>query len=321
MTDRVPSFFLLVPGPWREASEILDVLTRASIEAVATSEASIEPAQIRVDIVHDDALGDAITFGRRGRLPDDIVSRASACTCAALIEIGSRLDEDPTRIAKIGRALKDAGGVAVRNEASGGASTWEPWIDQLESGDPDRIYASAVVIVGDDEEVFTCGMQQFDLPDAEMPNAATAETISWLEIFCAYQIAEQPTLASGHTFAPAADLPRRKLERWPDHRHHPSDGRHNPFGLWRFLPPGDAGLDALDPVPIPIPTLFSILLAAERSKGPLNQSAVEAITDSCTAIAMSIPDAIALERARGYADLEPRRAWPQWQLVRSLYAR
>jgi hypothetical protein len=36
---------------------------------------------------------------------------------------------------------------------------------------------------------------------------------------------------------------------------------------------------------------------------------------------MSIPDAIALERARGYADLEPRRAWPQWQLVRSLYAR
>jgi hypothetical protein len=69
-----------------------------------------------------------------------------------------------------------------------------------------------------------------------------------------------------------------------------------------------------------MPTLVSILLAAERSKGsPLLEDEVERLADKCTAIAMSLADAIELERSRGYADLEPRRAWDQWQLVREHY--
>lgn len=68
------------------------------------------------------------------------------------------------------------------------------------------------------------------------------------------------------------------------------------------------------------PRIFSILLAAEREKGRLGQAAVEQIADRCAAIAMSVGDAIALERSRGYADLEPRRAWAQWQLAQMLRA-
>ena len=35
------------------------------------------------------------------------------------------------------------------------------------------------------------------------------------------------------------------------------------------------------------------------------------------AMAVDARRALALERSRGYADLEPRRAWEQWQLVRA----
>lgn len=315
MPKRVPSFFLLVPGPWREVKAVVEVLLRAGIDA-APSGRDIEPAQARVDVVHDGGLGRAMAYGRGGRLPDALVARAEACTSAALIEVSGRLDEDPARVAKIGRALRDAGGVAVRNEASGGASLWEPWIEHLESNDPYRVYASAVVVVVDAEEVFTCGMHQFDLPDAELPDASGA-SIEWLDPFCAFQVAEQPRLGTGHTFAPDAATPRRKIERWPDHRHHPRDGRHNPFGLWRVLPEGDPGLEALNPSPTPIPTLVSILLATERAKGaPLTREEVERLADGCTAVALSLADSIELERSRGYADLEPRRAWDQWRLVR-----
>jgi hypothetical protein len=36
---------------------------------------------------------------------------------------------------------------------------------------------------------------------------------------------------------------------------------------------------------------------------------------------MSYRDADALERSRGYADIDPAIAWEQWQLVRAQMAR
>ena len=73
--------------------------------------------------------------------------------------MGSRLDDDPKRVASVGRALREAGGVAVRMEASGGAFLWDHWLEALESGDPYDLYALAVVLVGDQGgPFFTCGM-------------------------------------------------------------------------------------------------------------------------------------------------------------------
>jgi hypothetical protein len=97
---------------------------------------------------------------------------------------------------------------------------------------------------GDDDDggLFTCGMHQFDLPDAEIAMSDAREVIAWLDAFCTYQLAEQPALVSGHTFRPDANATRRTIERWPDHRHPPNDGRHNPFGLWRFKEPGTSAL-------------------------------------------------------------------------------
>jgi hypothetical protein len=119
------------------------------------------------------------------------------------------------------------------------------------------------------------------------------------------------------TFRPSAEVSKRKIERWPDHRHHPDDGRRNPFGLWRFLEPGDPGLTASNPVPVLVPSLVSQLLAAERAKGqPLTRSEVESVLNDSPAMAMAPADAAKLERSRGYADIEPELAWEQWQLVR-----
>jgi hypothetical protein len=65
------------------------------------------------------------------------------------------------------------------------------------------------------------------------------------------------------------------------------------------------------------PPLVAVLTAAERSKGrPLLQSEIERLVSECRAIAMKPRDARALERSRGYADIEPELAWEQWQIVR-----
>jgi len=160
-------------------------------------------------------------------------------------------------------------------------------------------------------------MHHFDLPDAEITMNDGQTATAWLDSFCVFQLAEQPGLASGHTFQPHADAARRAFDRWPDHRHPPSDGRHNPFGLWRFRQPGAPGPAGGKLVPTIMPSLVALLLAAERSKGsPLTRPEVEAIVAKSAAIMMNPRDVRALERSRGYADIEPELAWPQWQIVR-----
>jgi hypothetical protein len=316
--DRVPSIFLLVPGPWGEPGTVLSALAARGIDAGPLDDAPARAGGVRVDVVRDEALAQAFAWGRSGRLPEELLEQVAKCDHAALLEVSQRLDEDPERIAAIGRALRDAGGVAVRMEASGGASPWKPWLEQLQSGYPNRLYASAVIVVNDDEDtVFTCGMHHFDLPDAQIAMSHPAAAIDWLDTFCIYQLAEQPALASGHTFCPDADTPRRVLERWPDHRHHPDDGRHNPFGVWRFLPEGQLGLEAGKLVPTIMPSLVAMLINAERTAGrALSQAEVEEIVSNAPAMMIELEHAIALERSRGYADIEPELAWEQWQIVR-----
>jgi hypothetical protein len=319
MTARVPSLFVLVPGPFRDAAEVVATLGRCGIEAKPRGGPALAPGEIRVEVIEDPRLADGFSWGRRGELPPEIVGRVAQHGRAALVEYGARLDEHPKRVAEVGRALREAGGVAVRMEASGGASGWESWMEQLESGAPYAVYASAVVLVGEQGGTcFTCGMHQFDLPDAEIAMNELSEAMEWLDAFCVYQLVEQPGLASGHTFQPHARAARRAFDRWPDHRHHPHDGRHNPFGLWRFRQPGAPGPVGTKLVPTIMPPLVTLLLARERSKGsPLTRREVEEIVLRSPAVALEPRHALAVERARGYADIEPRLAWEQWQIVRT----
>jgi hypothetical protein len=300
---------MLVPGPWRE------------VEQVACALADCDDAildRVVVNVVDDAELASGFGWGRQGPLDEELVARVGACSHAALIEFRGRLDEHAARVATLGRALRDAGGVAVRMEASGAASAWEPWLERLESGDPFQIYESAVVVGRDDGDlVFTCGMHQFDLPDAQIAMPDPRKAIAWLDAFCRYQLVEQPALASGHTFRPDTKAARCVFERWPDHRHDPDDGRHNPFGLWRFLEPGQVGVKAGQLVVTIIPSLIAVLTAAERAEGrPLKRREVEDIVAKSAAMAMNPNEARAIERARGYADIEPELAWEQWRIVR-----
>src|SRR6187401_1549003 len=133
MSERVPSFFMLVPGPWRNAADV----TRA----FADHDGSILEG-VTLNVIQDDDLARGFRWGRQGPLAEELVARVGTCSHAALIELHGRLDEQASRVAALGRVLRGAGGVAVRMEASGAASSWEPWLERLESGQPFQIYES-----------------------------------------------------------------------------------------------------------------------------------------------------------------------------------
>lgn len=68
-----------------------------------------------------------------------------------------------------------------------------------------------------------------------------------------------------------------------------------------------------------VPTLVAVLTALEQQHGkPLTKRQVEATRDRGACTAMEPRDTQDLERARGYADLDPELVWEQWQLVRQM---
>ncbi len=66
-----------------------------------------------------------------------------------------------------------------------------------------------------------------------------------------------------------------------------------------------------------MPSLVALLQALEAKSGPLTREQVEKTTLEGTRVAMEHRDAQKMERARGYADIDPDLAWEQWCVVRA----
>jgi hypothetical protein len=322
MPDRLSSFYLLFPGAWTSVSEVTGHLARHSVAIVTDDTQQPAPGSAAVQLVHEPAgFGNAALWGPPGRLSAEAIAQVSAFRNAALIEVNACLDQATGICATIGRAMLQANGVLVRMEGSGLASEIQNWIRSMESKETRDLVRTSVVFTGAGDSTFhTVGMNQFDRPDVEIRGVAEQEALHWLYEFCVYCLDEDPALTSGHTFRPDTDTPRRTIARWPELRHSDQDGRYNKFGVWVATLAAADSLRPLEPVPVPIPALIAVLLAAERTKGgPLARSEVESVVDAAPSIAMAARDVQALERSRGYVDLEPRLAWEQWRAVRERF--
>jgi len=77
------------------------------------------------------------------------------------------------------------------------------------------------------------------------------------------------------------------------------------------------GKDKEDLIPLFIPSLSAILLAAEKEKGePLTESEVISIRDNSQTIMSPKSMIKAMAEKRGYEDIDPESVWTEWQLLR-----
>ncbi|GAA1035622.1 hypothetical protein GCM10009557_43900 [Virgisporangium ochraceum] len=262
---------------------------------------------------NDGSFGEAFGYGTMSAQEQSAVADAGS---ALVLDLPVYLDAAAPALAALIGALGDAGALGVRLEQSKLGWSVAHWIRVLHSGDPWMLYRCAVVTLRDGDGSRSCGMHAFGLPDAQIqaPPSDADELLGPLNV---YQLAEDPVLVSGDTFAPDAQTPRRRLERWPDDGYPPGHPCHNPFGVWRLGAEGGTADPRSDLRPVFIPALVAVLTAAEQNAGrPLRRDEVENLTDRGACIMMTHDDAKKLERSRGYADLEPELAWRQWQVVR-----
>lgn len=317
MTNREPSFFLLIPGAWSTTEALMTVLQPLGVPIVAM-DGVLTAGSIAVDVVHDEGgFGDAVGY-MPGFITDGDIAACARTPTAAIIEVSGRLDEHGTLVGALASLLHANGALAIRFEASGKAHAIASCARVLATGDLSDLLQLALVYSFDGEQYFSIGMQQFDLPDIEVSGVDGDLAGHWVHTFCMFTVNDKPILGDGHTFGPDADSPRQSLERWPDLRHGAEDGRQNPFGLWRALPPGDVGLAVREPEPMVMPPLLTSLAMKEQQLDrPLDEAEVREIVDQAVVIELDLADARAMEQARGFADLNPRRAWEQWEQLRT----
>jgi hypothetical protein len=112
----------------------------------------------------------------------------------------------------------------------------ERWLKACGSEEPSDIYGLFIVLVGGAGRYYSCGMQNFALPDARVPASLGLERgAETLNLFNLYQLVEAPELNDGHTFSVAEDAPRFRLKRQPYEPGY-EEPLLNPNGLWSLTP-------------------------------------------------------------------------------------
>lgn len=232
-----------VPGPWADRSALMEALVRAhGARYLFAGKIFLEGETRRsceIDLYeHDEQLRLAFRYAGGGAFPEALLDAVAAHRTTAYLVFDEPDYEAARTAVRFVDALLDAGGIAVKVESAGVAHTAERWRELGASDEAFDTYTLFVQLVGGDGRYFSCGMQNFGLPDAAVPSSLDLqEGAHLLNVFNVYRLAEAPVLNDGETFSLAPDAPYYRLTREPyDAGYDPEDVLYNPHGLWSLLP-------------------------------------------------------------------------------------
>jgi Domain of unknown function (DUF4261) len=183
----------------------------------------------------DKQIAGAFEIGGQGKLTDATLNKVSQHQSVVYLHFPCDIILQKVRILKFTEVLSKCGGIAIKLETSGISHEWEHWFELLNSNNLFDTYCASVVLVGDADFYYSCGMHNFGLPDVQISNSFDAlAAADLMNQFSYWRILEKPVLKSGHTFSLTTSSPYFRLELLQDERHSEDDLFHNPNGLWEL---------------------------------------------------------------------------------------
>jgi hypothetical protein len=233
---------LWVPGPWKDRSEFVKAVASTDTGVIAAGGMLIEAAHKRhamFEILEPNGNLARELFIGSGRTLDGATLEAieGHKSIAALLipDTGEALAET---LGVFTRALRAAGGIAVKVHFSGLSHGWDRWESELAADQPTGLFRLLVVQVPDPEArvVTSFGMKQFSLPDASVEDDGESFDGAWVLFeFNIYLWRQRPSLADGHTFSrPIPDAPWYRLKHISDQRYPGGHPYVNPQGVWEL---------------------------------------------------------------------------------------
>ena len=231
---------LCIPGPWADRSDFVRaVISETKGEFMFAGVILANPAKkdhVPLDFgPHDPQMRQAIEIAGQGRLSTRLLDQVAEHRGVTYLHFPVGIISQKQRVATFTEALKRCGGLAVKVESAGVAHDWDHWFSALNSENPFDLYRTFVVLIGDSQHYYSCGMHHFGLPDVEVERSIEInEAAELMNRFNYWQIIDEPKLAAGHTFSVTVDAPHYRIASKNDSRHEPENFFHNPRGLWNL---------------------------------------------------------------------------------------
>jgi hypothetical protein len=231
---------ICIPGPWADNSDFIGRLItleppgRYMFAGMILADVQDKDHVPLEFCGTDPSMGTAFKIAGQGQVSTDILKQVENHSSVAYLHFPLDLMDQRERILKYTQLLQRIGGIAVKLESAGVAHSWNRWF-QLLSGEAFDIYCACVVLIGDEDHYYSCGMHHFGLPECMVPRSIPADDAAELmNQFNFWQIVEHPQLNPGHTFSLSESRPRFRLTLENDRRHEPDHQFHNPNGVWRL---------------------------------------------------------------------------------------
>jgi hypothetical protein len=227
-----------VPGTWESRKAFLEaIVTTTSGEFMFAGMILAHPKgkdHVELEFYERcDQMAEVFSHAGQGKLSDETLTKITHHKSVVYLHFPRDITSQRFRLVKFTEVISRCGGIAVKLENSGIAHEWERWFSLLRSDNPFDTYCASVVLTGDHQHYYSCGMQGLGLPDAQISSDFDIqEAADLLNQFNYYQLVEKPNLESGHTFSLTADSPRFRIELLTDERHSGDDLFHNPHCVW-----------------------------------------------------------------------------------------
>ena len=229
-----------VPGPWQDRTEFvrrvitLEPMGRFMFAGAVLADVTAKD-HVPLDFCPmDPSIPKAFEIAGQGKLPPDLLTHLQEHKSVAFLHFPLDLPAQRERLVQFSELLQKLGGFAVKVESSGIAHTWERWFALLDGSSFDR-YSATVVLIGDSDYYYSCGMHHFGLPECAVPRSIpVGEAADLMNRFNYWQIAEAPSLQTGHTFSLSENDPRFRLTLESDSKHSDDHPFFNQYGIWHL---------------------------------------------------------------------------------------
>ena len=234
-----PEVVLCIPGPWASNSALRDEIaasgTGYSLDGSVLRDLDTGfTCELALQRADPDLADDFAKAGPHWARTEAMADIADHETVAYLIGPGGSR-EAADAMMRAGAALIDAGGLGVKVDSTGIAHAPAYWIDMCEQLDQLTAHRALVVYVAG-QDVYSCGMHNFGLPEAITSADNKTEAADMLRFFTRYLLENAPKLADGHTFSVSEGKQVYRVEQVPAIDYGPGSLFNNPYGAWRLSP-------------------------------------------------------------------------------------
>jgi len=235
-TDK--KMLICIPGPWENHSEFIEKVVTATkgkyMFAGAILACPDEKNHIPLELYgHDENILQAFSIAGQGKLSEQTLEKIKMHSGVAYLCFPIDLLSNKEMVINFTRVMQETGGYVVKIESTGIAHDWDVWFENLKSVNPFDQYRTFVILLGDDQFYYSCGMHHFLLPESQISTNTPIESAAdTLNRFNYYQIIEKPDLQQGHTFSLTPDSPYYKLNLRDEQRYTNDESFYNPYGIW-----------------------------------------------------------------------------------------